>query len=61
MSSHDPNNLRRWVRSSILLGSVLVAGASIAAWRYASVNEANAATANQPEPVESVTQRRRSP
>lgn len=45
---------RAWGRSSLLLAAVLAIGAGLAAWKYASIQEANAASANQPEPMESV-------
>lgn len=43
-----------WVRSSVLLLTVLGIGAALGAWKYTSIKEANAASANQPEPMESV-------
>lgn len=47
-------NRRRWIGSSLLLVTVVAVGAALAAWKHASIQQANAATANQPEPVESV-------
>ncbi|MGH8569179.1 MAG: efflux RND transporter periplasmic adaptor subunit [Gammaproteobacteria bacterium] len=38
-----------------MLLSVVGTGVYLAAWKHASIQEANAASANQPEPVESVT------
>lgn len=48
-------NRRRWIGSSLLLVTVVATGGGLAAWKHASIEEANAASANQPEPVESVT------
>lgn len=45
---------RTWIRSSVLLATVVVTGVVLAAWKHASVEDANAASANQPEPMESV-------
>jgi membrane fusion protein (multidrug efflux system) len=39
----------------ILLATVLVLGGGLAAWKYASLRKEDAASANQPEPMESVT------
>ncbi len=46
---------RRWIGSSLLLVTVVGTGVALAAWKHASVEEANATSANQPEPMESVT------
>ncbi len=48
-------NRRGWVGSILLLLTVGVAGGSLAAWKHASLQEADAAAAHQPEPMESVT------
>ncbi len=48
-------NLRGWIGSSLLLVVVAGTGGSLAAWKHASIREASAASANQPEPIESVT------
>jgi membrane fusion protein (multidrug efflux system) len=45
---------RGWTRSFLLIVTVLATGGALAAWKYASVQEANAASATQPEPMESV-------
>lgn len=47
-------NRLRWTRSSVLLVTVIGVGAALAAWKYASLREASSASANQPEPMESV-------
>ena len=47
-------NRRGWIGSSLLLVTVVGTGGSLAAWKYASIQEADAASANQPEPMESV-------
>ncbi|MGH7675700.1 MAG: efflux RND transporter periplasmic adaptor subunit [Gemmatimonadales bacterium] len=43
-----------WIRSAVLLGTVLGTGAALAAWKSAAARAAGAATASQPEPIESV-------
>ncbi len=48
-------NRRGWIGSSLLLVTVVGTGVALAAWKQASIQEANAASANQPEPMESVT------
>ncbi|MET0151326.1 MAG: efflux RND transporter periplasmic adaptor subunit [Candidatus Binatia bacterium] len=45
---------RRWIRSVLLLATVLAGAMGLALWKYLSVREAIAAFANQPEPAESV-------
>jgi membrane fusion protein, multidrug efflux system len=45
----------RLIGSSVLLVTVLAAGFGLAAWKFSSNQEANAASAHQPEPMESVT------
>lgn len=47
--------IRVWVGSALLLATVIGTGGSLAAWKYASIQEADAASANQPEPMELVT------
>ena len=46
---------RYWIYSAVLLLAVAGIGAGLAVWKYASVQAAMAAAANQPEPIESVT------
>ena len=46
---------RRLLRSILLLVTIAVTGALLAAWKYTSIREANAAAASQPEPMEMVT------
>lgn len=48
-------NRRGWIGSILLLATVVATAGSFAAWKYASIQESNAASANQPEPMESVT------
>lgn len=48
-------NTRRWLGSSLLLLTIAGIGAGLAAWKYASLQAALAAAANQPAPIESVT------
>jgi membrane fusion protein, multidrug efflux system len=45
---------RGWIGSSLLLATVAATGVGLAAWKYASIQETNAAAKNQPEPMESV-------
>ncbi len=46
---------RGWIGSFLLLVTLVGTGGGLAAWKYASIQEAGAASANQPEPMESVT------
>ncbi len=46
---------RGWVGSVALLAATLAAAGSLTAWKYSALQAAQAAAANQPEPVESVT------
>jgi membrane fusion protein (multidrug efflux system) len=46
---------RRWLGAALLLLTIVGVGAGLAAWKYATLQAALAAAANQPEPVESVT------
>ena len=48
-------NRRGWIGSSLLLVMVAAVGVGLAVWKYASLQETLAASANQPEPMESVT------
>jgi membrane fusion protein (multidrug efflux system) len=48
-------NRRSWIGSVLLLVVVVGTGGALAAWKYAAMREADAASANQPEPMESVT------
>jgi len=45
---------RGWIGSSLLLVMVVAVGVGMTAWKYASMQETHAASANQPEPMESV-------
>jgi membrane fusion protein, multidrug efflux system len=45
---------RDWIRSVALVGTVLVTGVALAAWKSAAARAANEAAARQPEPIESV-------
>ncbi|OFX26443.1 MAG: efflux transporter periplasmic adaptor subunit [Anaeromyxobacter sp. RBG_16_69_14] len=49
-----PRNRRGWIASSSLLVTVLATGAGLAAWKVASIREADAAATSKPEPAESV-------
>ncbi|HJZ91983.1 MAG TPA: efflux RND transporter periplasmic adaptor subunit [Gemmataceae bacterium] len=48
-------SLRAWIGPILLILTVLAVAAGLGAWKYASVEKAIAASANQPEPMESVT------
>ena len=48
-------NRRSWIGSFLLLVTVVSVGVGLAAWKYTSIQETEAASANQPEPMESVT------
>lgn len=45
---------RRWTGSIVLIAAVVVTGTSLAAWKHASLENADAAAAHQPEAAESV-------
>jgi membrane fusion protein, multidrug efflux system len=45
---------RRWIAPAVLIGAVVIAGSALAAWKQASLAEADAAAASQPEPAEAV-------
>ena len=47
-------NRPRWIGSALLLLMVISTGASLATWKYAAIQDSAAASANQPEPMESV-------
>lgn len=48
-------NRRSWIGSFLLLVAVVSVGVGLAAWKYTSIQATVAASANQPEPMESVT------
>jgi len=48
-------NHPNWIGSIILVLVVLLLGVGLAAWKYESIQNEQAASANQPEPMESVT------
>ena len=45
---------RQWIGSLILVGVVIVSGALLTAWKRASIAQADATAASQPEPAESI-------
>ena len=47
-------NTRSWIASALLLAALAGTGAALAVWKRSTVLAANAAAANQTEPVESV-------
>ncbi|MDQ3427326.1 MAG: efflux RND transporter periplasmic adaptor subunit [Gemmatimonadota bacterium] len=53
--SRDLKSRRGWVAASLLLATVLGLGGGLAAWKFAAIRGAAAASASQPEPTESVT------
>ena len=44
-----------WKSSGLLIGAILATGLALAAWKQASIKEAEAAAASQPEPVEMIS------
>jgi len=44
-----------WIGSVVLPLMVVVVGAGLAAWKYDAIQEGQAASAKQPEPMETVT------
>src|SRR6266702_3014257 len=46
---------RSWLRSAVLLLTLIVTGTVLAAWKHASIRKADAAAASQPEPMASIT------
>ena len=53
--SHAFRTSRGWIASTLLLATILASGAGLAAWKYADLAAEEMASANQPEPMESVT------
>ncbi len=53
--SHALRNSRGWIVSTLLLATIVATGAGLAAWKYTDIAAEAAASANQPEPMESVT------
>jgi membrane fusion protein, multidrug efflux system len=48
-------NSRGSIAAAVLLGTLIATGAGLAAWKYTDLAAAEAASASQPEPMESVT------
>lgn len=48
-------NRNNWIGSVLLLALVILIGVGLAAWKYESIQNQQAASANQPEPMEAVT------
>ena len=48
-------NRNNWIGSVLLVALVIIIGLGLAAWKYESFQGEQAASANQPEPMESVT------
>ena len=46
---------RNWIGTVLLLALVLSTGIGLVAWKYESIQDSVAASANQPEPMESIT------
>jgi membrane fusion protein, multidrug efflux system len=55
MSLGNAMSRRGWLGSALLVAIVLGVGGGLAAWKSSSLRKADAASANQPEPMESVT------
>jgi membrane fusion protein (multidrug efflux system) len=53
--SHAFMNSRGWIASALLLATIVATGAGLAAWKYTDIAAEEAASASQPEPMESVT------
>ena len=45
---------RQWIGSLLLVGAIIVSGVLLAAWKKASIAQADETAASQPEPTESV-------
>jgi membrane fusion protein, multidrug efflux system len=45
---------QRWIGSIVLIVAVVAMGSALAAWKHAALENADAAAASQPEPVESI-------
>ena len=48
-------NRRNVIGSALLLAMVITSGAGLVAWKYGTIQQSAAASAHQPEPMESVT------
>jgi membrane fusion protein (multidrug efflux system) len=46
---------RGWAGSALLVAIVVAVGGGLAAWKYSALRKADAASTNQPEPMEAVT------
>ncbi|HEU4473424.1 MAG TPA: efflux RND transporter periplasmic adaptor subunit [Gemmatimonadales bacterium] len=53
--SHAIKHTRGSITSIALLGTILATGAGLAAWKYTDLAASAAASANQPEPMETIT------
>ena len=51
----DAMNRQNWIRSLVLVMLVLLLGIGLASWKYGALQTEQAASANQPEPSESIT------
>jgi membrane fusion protein (multidrug efflux system) len=51
----EPGGRRPWIGGLLLIGIVLGTASAFASWKYGSIQETAAASANQPEPAEVVT------
>lgn len=47
--------MNRVIKSAVLLTAIVGIGGGLAAWKYSSINAANAASTGHPEPAEAVT------
>ena len=55
MSASPSPVTRNWLRPTAVIAAVLGVGVGLAGWKYGAAREANAAAANQPEPIETVS------
>ena len=45
-------NRRGWIGSSLLMLTVIGVGVGLGVWKYGSIQDQAAASANQPEPID---------
>ena len=50
-----PKKKKKQTGSALLIGTIIVTGEGLAAWKQSTIKEAEAAAANQPEPIEMIS------
>jgi membrane fusion protein (multidrug efflux system) len=55
MTQQELRRRRGWIASVLLIGTILVGAGLLAAWKTATIKQASAAAASQPEPMESIS------